>query len=439
MVYRIALLCWCALWFAARPMSAQEPVIPAQLTLAQALTIALERNAALTAVRSEVDIAAADRLSARLRPNPALSIDSEGFPLGNGGQSTFLNNQELTIRVDQELELGGRRALRTRAAEAGIEAAQARLENARRLLTLDVQRAYFQAVLATADREVARASLQEIDQAIGLNRSRFEAGEISGGELRRLQVERLRFVDDVFAAELAVRNARSAVLALMNIASLAQSFEVTEPLAASPAPESPTAPGVISAVLPAEIGIQAASLLAGALARRPDVAEAEREVARADTQTRLQRALRTPNLTLGGGYRRDFGTNALVFGATIPLPFANRNQGGVARAEAERQQAASRAQATELTVRLEVQQAANAVDVNRERVQYIEREYLTTARQSRDIVGASYRAGAADLIDFLDAQRAYRDTVRTYNRALFEQRISMFELAAAAALPPAQQ
>ena len=86
-------------------------------------------------------------------------------------------------------------------------------------------------------------------------------------------------------------------------------------------------------------------------------------------------------------------------------------------------------------MKLEVQQALNAVAINRERVEYIQREYLTNARESRDIVEASYRLGAADLIDFLDAQRAFRDTLRTYNRVLYEQRVSLFELAAAAALP----
>lgn len=437
MLKRIAIVC-CAVCLGASSSFAQEPAIPEQLTLSQALAIALERNPALTAIRSDVDIATADRVGARLRPNPALTVDSEGYPLGQSGGPTFFNNQELTVRIDQEIELGGRRGLRTNAAEAAVETAHARVENGRRLLTLDVQRAYFQAALATADRDVARASLQEIDQAIGLNRSRFEQGEISGGELRRLQVERLRFVDDVFAAELALRNARSALLALMNIANLGQPFEVTEPLAVNATPAASTAPGVVTAVLPTAIGVQASLLVAAAIARRPDVLAAQREVTRADTQTRLQRALGTPNITVGGGYKRDFGTNAVVFGATVPLPFSNRNQGGVARAEAERQQAASRVRATELTVRLEVQLAANAVDVNRERVQYIEREYLTTARESRDIVLASYRLGAADLIDFLDAQRAFRDTVRTYNRALYEQRISIFELAAATALPAAQ-
>jgi cobalt-zinc-cadmium efflux system outer membrane protein len=437
MLKRLIVWC-CAASLGASVSFAQEPTIPEKLTLAQALTVALERNPTLTAARGDVDIASADRIGARLRPNPALTLDSEGYPLGQGGGQGFFNNQELTIRIDQEIDVGSRRALRTSIAEAGVKSAQARFENARRILTLDVQRAYFQAVLATADRDVARMALQEIDQALGLNRSRFEQGEISGGELRRLQVERLRFVDDVFAAELALRNARSALLALMNVNNLSQAFEVTEPLAANPVPASPTPPGVVTAVQTSVIGEQASALIAAAIARRPDVLAAQHEVTRTDTQTRFQRALRTPNVTLGAGYKRDFGTNAVVFGATMPLPFGNRNQGGVARADAERQQAASRVRAVELVVRLEVQQAANAVDVNRERVQYIEREYLTTARDSRDIVLASYRLGAADLIDFLDAQRAYRDTVRTYNRALYDQRVSLFELAAATAQPAAQ-
>jgi len=439
MLKRIAVFS-CAVFLGARPSSGQEPVIPDKLTLAEAVRSAVERNPSLAAARSDVDIANAVRLDVSRRLNPALTFESEGWhPTGQTARSPFFNNQELTFRFDQEIERAGRRALRTAVADAALDAVRARADDARRLLTLDVQRAYFQAVLATVDRDVARVSLQEIDQAIGLNRSRFEGGEISGGELRRLQVERLRFVDDVFAAELALRNARSALLVLMNVTTLGQPFEVTEPLAASPATTPPTAPGIVSAVLTGAIGAQAPTLVADAIVRRPDVIAAQREVLRADTETRLQRALRTPNLTIGGGYRREFGTDAVVVGATVPLPLFNRNQGGVLRAEAERRQAASRARTTELAVRLDVQQAANAVDVNRERVQYIEREYLTTARESRDIVLASYKVGAADLIDFLDAQRAFRDTLRTYNRALYEQRVSLFELAAATAQPPGQQ
>ena len=80
---------------------------------------------------------------------------------------------------------------------------------------------------------------------------------------------------------------------------------------------------------------------------------------------------------------------------------------------------------------LEVQKAYNAVRVNQERVRYIEGEYLQKSEQSRQIVTASYRLGEANLIDFLDAERAYRETRRIHNQALYEYRISLYELAAA--------
>ena len=408
---------------AVRSVFAQDLIVPPRLSLDEALRLAKDRNPTLAAARNSVEIAESRRLDARARPNPAVTFESGNYPLFESPRPPFGDNQELTLRVDQEIELAGRRRLRTQAAEAGISSTEATFQDQQRRLELDVRRSYFGVVLAKADVEVAQVALDEIDRVITLNRARNQQGEISGGELRRIQVERLRFVDDLFNAQLALRNARSTLLALLNASNLGVEFDVTESLAPNP----PTS--AVAQTQPAPFDV--ASLRTQALALRPDLQAAQRDVQRADTETQLQRALRTPNITVGGGYRRDFGSNAVVFGVTVPLPLSNRNQGGVARADAERRQAANFAAAAATTVLLDVQQAINAADVSRARVQYIEREYLTPARESRDIVLASYRLGSADLIDFLDAQRAFRDTLRTYNRALYDQRVSLFQLASA--------
>lgn len=408
---------------AVRSVFGQDLVVPPRLSLDEALRLATERNPSLAAARNVVEIAESRRIDARVRPNPAVTFESGNYPLFESPRPPFADNQELTLRVDQEIELGGRRRLRTEAAEVGITATAASFQDQQRRLEFDVRRSYFGVVLAKADVEVAQVALDEIDRVISLNRARNQQGEISGGEVRRIQVERLRFVDDLFNAQLALRNARSTLLALMNAPDLGVEFDVTEALAPSPA----------TATVPARPAplLDPAALRTQALTLRPDLQAAQREVQRADTETQLQRALRTPNITVGAGYRRDFGSNAVVFGVTVPLPLSNRNQGGVARAEAERRQVANLAAAAATMVLLDVQQAINAADVSRARVQYIEREYLTPARESRDIVLASYRLGAANLIDFLDAQRAFRDTLRTYNRALYDQRVSLFQLASA--------
>jgi len=410
----------CVLCLTATAVYGQDLVIPARLSLEEALRLTTERNPNLAAARNSVEVAEAGRVGAQLRPHGALTFESGSYPLFESPRPSFFGNQEMTLRFDQEIELSGRRRLRTQTADADVLTAEASFDDQRRRLEFEVRRAYFAVVLAKADVDVSQAALEEIDRVIGLNRARYEQGEISGGELRRVQVERLKFVDDLFAGQLALKNARSALLALFNAPNLSVEFDVSEPLSIA-APSAGAPPVTLDPV----------SLRTQALSMRPDLLAAQRAVQRADTETSLQRALHTPNITVGGGYRRDFGSDGVVFGVTVPLAFSNRNQGGIARAEAERRQAANVAAATAVSVSLDVQQAINAVDISRARVQYIEGEYLTPARESRDIVLAAYRLGTADLIDFLDAQRAFRDTARTYNRALYDQRISLFQLSAA--------
>lgn len=418
-------------WSLAGPASTfGQTAIPARLTLVEAVAIAQARNPQLVAARAGIDAADADRIAASRRPNPALSIDSAGYPLFESTKPGYWGGQEFTVRIDQELELAGRRRLRTAVADAAREAAALTADDQARQLALEVKRAYLAVVLAQADRTVAQASLDEIDRVISLNQARFAQGEISGAEVRRLQVERLRFVEDVFAADLAVRNTRSALLALLNAPQLDQPVELTDGLRA---PESGG-----DAALVAAAPRQAEGVFAQAMVQRPDLQGLKAMQSQAETTTRLQRALRTPNLTLGGGYQNNFGSDGVVVGVTVPLPFFNRNEGGIARADAERRAAEARVASTTLAVRLDVQRALNALDTNRARVDYIEREYLTNAQESRDIVLASYRLGVANLIDFLDAQRAFRDTQRIYNRALFDQRLSVFELTAAVGRPEAQ-
>ena len=406
----------------------QTPAVPQRLSLEEAVRLAAERNPQAAAVRALVEIAEADRVDARLRPNPAASVESESYPLFQSSRPDFVDGQELTIRFDQEIETAGRRRLRTEVAAAGVTAVNLTARDRLRQLELAVRRAYLQVALAQADADVARTSLEEIDRVLTVGRERVNVGEAPKSEVSRLEVERLRFAEDAFSADLALRNARAALLTLLGASDLTQPVEAADPLI----PPSGSAVVAISATAsapgPQPLGIDL----------RPDLLAAREELRRAETQTRLQRALRSPNVTVGGGYRRDFGTNAVVFGVTVPLPLWNRNQGGVARAAAERQLAASNLATVEFDVRLDIQQAVNALETNRARAEYIERQILASARESRDVVSESYRLGAADLIDFLDAQRAFRDTLRTYNRALFDYRVSVFELEAARGLTSTQ-
>lgn len=402
------------------PLKAQDSAIPSRLTLEEAIRLAVARNPSLAAARNEVEALEGDSVAASQRPNPAVSLEEDNFPIrANPGR--FFGTQEITLRFDYEIERGGRRQLRTKSAQQAVEAQKLSSQDQVRRMELEVKRAFSRMVLAKANLETSRSILEQAERMIDLNRVRLQQGDISALDLNRIEVEKLRFQDDVFQADLMLRNSRTSLLALLNAPDLSQDVDVDGTL--------PVNDQISEAGLPPRVPLD--ELFRIAIQKRPDIASASQQNARANTETRLQRAMRSPNLTIGGGYKRNAIDNSFVVGVTLPLQVFNRNEGGILRANAEQKRSANEEAALQKQIQLEVQQAYNAVEINRQRVEYIRTQHLGKAEQIGKVTLTSYNLGGATLIDYLDAQRTYRDALRIYNQALFDERISLYELASA--------
>ena len=161
---------------------------------------------------------------------------------------------------------------------------------------------------------------------------------------------------------------------------------------------------------------------------RPDLLAQRGRIEREMRDVSLQRAQVFPNVEPSFGYKRDFGLNTVAFGVTLPLPLFNRNQAGVARADAQVQQQRYELDRVRLAVRTEVEEAFNSVTSDMQRVEAIQQTYLPSAQRARDIAQTSFQLGALDLVAFLDTQRSYRETVRTFNQAVFDERAAVSRL-----------
>ena len=398
-------------------ISAQESDIPSRLTLEEAVRLSMDRNPVLAAAKNEIQAAEGDRIAAGSRPNPSFSLEFEDLPLSTR-PGPLLELRETTSRVDYEIETAGRRRLRTQAADRMLETKRLMYRDQVRRLRLEVERAFYKTVLAASNMETSQSILDEVERVALLNRVRFEQGDISALELNRIEVEKLKFKDDVFQADLALRNAESSLLALLNARDLSRGIEVEGSL---PVDYERSDQG-----LPLQASLE--EMVQVASKQRPDLAVSLEEIKRAETEARLQKASRYPNVTVGGGYRRNPDGNAVVFGVTVPLHIFNRNEGGIVRAEAEKERAANLTAVLEKEVQLEVQTAYNALDINRRRVEYIRTQQLEKAEETSQVTLQSYNLGGATLIDYIDAQRTYRDALRIYNQALYDERISLCEL-----------
>ena len=73
------------------PACAQSS-LPPQVTLEDAVRLAYERNPILQAARAAIEVATADRVTARARPNPAVTFDSVGRPPRRGRPCRTITN-----------------------------------------------------------------------------------------------------------------------------------------------------------------------------------------------------------------------------------------------------------------------------------------------------------------------------------------------------------
>ncbi len=391
-----------------------EVVVPQQLTLAEALQLAMTYNPSLRSVRQNVAIANANVVDATKLPNPELEINSESYPLFESKPGSFWNNQELTLRAGQTIETAGKRSKRSRVARQELTATGSDIENAIRQLRLELRLRYYAVALAKAQHTLAEKNLEQFDEIIQLNEARFKQGEISGLEINRVRAERLRFLSDVLDSDLQLKNAKTALLELLGAPDLSASFDVVEPLA-SGGPQEPVL----------------TELEAQALRNRPDLMAAQQRLERNQSDVQLQKAGAIPNVTPSFGYKRDFGVNTAAVGITLPVPLFNRNQAGVARANAQVEQQRYEVQRAVLAVRREVQQAYQGLETQASKVQAMEKTYVPSASSARDIAQQSYRLGALDLVELLDAERVFRETVRSYNQALYDYKAAAFQLEAA--------
>ena len=400
--------------FAAR-LDAQIP-IPDRVTIEQAMQEALENNLNLLAERYTLSIADAQIVTARLRPNPVLSLGGDHLDLlGTGfNDGNRAGPSEASARVDFVFERGGKRQYRIAVAEQGRAIAQLQLLDTIRTLRLDTQNACVDVLIAKANVTLAQENRQALNDIVKVNTARVQAGDLAAVELERVRIAALQFENDVNKSESTLLQARIKLQTLLGRSTPLESFDVVGELRRD---------------------AQSASIedvLQQALTFRPDYQALVLNQARSVADLRLQIAQGKVDYTIGTEYRRQQGVNgigdSLGFFVSVPLPVFNRNQGEIERAQREQEQIATRLRALEATIRTEVRTAYQQYATARRVLQRIETSMLAPAAHVRQTVEYSYRHGQSRLVDFLDAQRTFNETRQSHNEAQADYARSLYLL-----------
>jgi outer membrane protein, heavy metal efflux system len=384
---------------------AQEPLTP--LTLQRAIDAYLEKNLQLQAARYRLERTDADQIAARLRPNPGVLINAENLPFS--GPSPFGRLYQIGVSYTETFELGGKRDLRMKAAEAGASVADAQLTDAIRRGIAEVKRLYLDALLARYAVTVATENQQTFQQLLQINVARFQEGRIPEADLIKVRLERIKFDSAVKQAELGLRQATIRLLDR-----LGQSTFTMQEIA-----------GDLETTL-MQSDLQ--PLREIALQSRTDIRAAERELNAATQRLELEQARAKPDLIPFAGYRRVGSDNTIMAGLSIPLKTRDANQAGIARAEADLKVAKTQLQFVRNHALAEVESGYAAFQTAQEQVQTFRNELLNQAEESRSIALAAYQEGATALLPVLEAQRTRAEVRRQYFQTLFDYQVSLIDL-----------
>ncbi len=373
------------------------------ISLDQAIDLALAHNHAIKASRTLILQNQAQEITANLRPNPTLGLDTQFIPFFSPQYFSGDNlnqTQQFDIGIGYLFERGHKRQRRLQAARDQTAVTRAQVTDAERTLAFNVGQQFVSVLLAESTLRFALEDLKGFQQTVDISEAQLKAGFIGEGDYLKIKLQLLQFQTDVSSARLAKVQALVGLREFLGYNAVPADYDVIGDLAYEPFK------GTLE------------DLQAKALRERPDFRAAELGMTAAKSQILLAKA--NAKVDVNGTY--DFthvsGENTASIFVNFELPFFNRNQGEIARTGYAFTQAQEQQQAASDTVLSDVANAYEAVRSNDEVVQLYTSGYLKQAQDSRDISEYAYKRGGASLLDYLDAERSYRSVQLAYRQAL---------------------
>lgn len=367
------------------------------LRLEQAISLAEQHNRDLKLAAIGVDSAGAAVTSAAAAPNPILTLQTLNInpAAGIGAGSLRSKTVDSTARIDQLIERGGKRGLRTVAASRLQDAAHADLDDARRQLRRDVAAAYYD-LLAAQDRQSISADAATLaEKAVAAAEQRHKAGDLAGSDSARLRIDALRARNDADDAAAALDEAKRTLAFLLGQASAGHLS------ATGPWPDAH----------PAQV-----TEVAALVETRPDVQAALARVRAAEASRDLARAGRTRDVTVGVQFEHypasaanpQGSGNSIGIAVQIPLFVRYTMQGEIRSAELALDAAHENLDKTRQAARADVERARAQAAAAARRVERYDRDILPATRRAADDAEFAFAHGALGVMDVLDVRRAWR-------------------------------
>jgi outer membrane protein, heavy metal efflux system len=359
-------------------------------------------NPTLKAAALSIDESRAAEITAYLRPNPDFTLTADGFQLNPNPVYRPVSGVYESPAISYLHERQHKRELRLANAKKSTEITTTSYLDQERGLIFTLRTAFASVLQAKAFFENAKLNLAYWDGELKVDRKRLETGDIAEVDYDQLELQRVQFESDYETALVNVRTAKIQLLMLLNDQTPIEQFDVAGPYEFA----------VLTTPLEAFRNM--------AIENRPDlkVAVQNVELAKLAYQLAVSNGSTDPTFSMWYSHNPSFSnaaaSNTIGGSISIPLRIFDRNQGEKARTEVDISRNQRLLDAAKAQVFNDVDSAYVTIQSTVNLLGPYKDKYLEMAARIRDRKAFAYQHGGASLLDYLDAEKSYRDTRLAY-------------------------
>lgn len=402
------------------PVAPQAEGSPSLLTLKQSIEMALEHNLNIQVAREEIQAARERQKEARTGFLPSLSGRYSYRRLGEvpyvvlRAREIDVNDRDqyrFTGTIEQPLFTGFAILSNYQLSRLGLDVAKIQLSRARFDLILQVKEAYFSILTSERIQEVRQQSVRQLRAGLNVAENFYQVGMSPKIDVLEAEVRLAEAKQELIRAENALTVAKARFNTILR-RPIDQEVAVADILSDQPYEK------------PYE------SCLEISLKKRPELMEAEKNVASAEKEVTLAKSAYYPKVSISGNYYRA-GDDPAVNGsdfvdrenwdvmaeATFTFFEWGKTRYATNLKRARLRQARQTLEQIKDDIRLEVKTSYLNMQAAEKNI-WVAKKSVESAEENFRISGERYREQVATATEVLDAQTRLTDARTNYTRAL---------------------
>lgn len=385
------------------------------ITLQQAEGRFLKNNLQLLAARFNIDAAKASVYQAELWSNPNISIEQNAYNKFTRRYFDISKTGNTEVQLQQLILLAGKRDKQIRLAEINSQIAENSFYDLLRALKFELRTDFF-------DLYFLQQSLAFYDETIPNVRKTVAATEIIYQKRSILLSEVLRLKSLLFSLE----NERLGLLNRVSEIELGMGVLLRDTSGSASYFIPQVDNSVLDSIRADTLSLQ--EVLETALDKRPDYKNAETQVRYEEANLSLQKAMRIPDLTIGGTYSRagNYIPDYYALTVSIDLPIFNRNQGNVKTSENTLEADKLLREYSRKTLEKEIAAAYKKASDTDSLFKAFDKKFTGEYKTLVEGMDSEYQKRNITIIEFTDFYESYRTSMMEMNQ-LQNDRIDAFE------------